>query len=278
MDEFKYLNLHLNKLKPAFDFKKANPNSGSNLIITYGPPASGKSFYTKELLKENIDSYVQLVVDDIVESFDEYQKDIIPIKRTLQTDQIINSVISHKDFLQDMESIEHLNQLAKNTPYFKYRSYANKINDVLLNICLTYGLNIIFETTGGSSISIEWLLNNIIKDAKNKNYKVTVIYPYVNDLYALQQVAIKRSIAIGRLPSLDVIKDIYTNAQKNVKQLIESTYVDEVHIYKQVYEPQLILLFSKEINVTFNCDKELDRFELGKQIGQYCKMPIKYSY
>jgi len=276
MDEFNYLIKNITAIKPAFDYKKNNPKNIPNLIITYGPPASGKSIYLKKLIGSG-NNYVKIIVDDVVESFDEYKNEIQIIKEKLKTDKIVQQVISDKSLLKNDQVINHLNNIAKESPYMKYRSYANKINNTILNICLEYELDIIFETTGGTSSSVDWLLTNIILNAKNRGYKITIIYPYVNDVLDLQQVAIKRAVEIGRLPNLEIIKDIYENAQSNIRKLIDSTYVDEIFIYKQVYSNDLIKLFSKEIKIDIKCNENLKDLNLNKHIGNYCKYPIKYN-
>jgi predicted ABC-type ATPase len=160
-------------------FKNISPVE-RHFIITYGPPASGKSSVNK-LLFDN-DTYnipsktVSFInVDNIIQLHPDYVR---------SREILINSNASH----------EELSRL-----YDLYRSKADIISDRLLDKALLDGYNIIWETTGQY---ITWTVKEIER-IKRHGYKIWLAYPLVSRA-GLKKRLEKRKIEQQSVQNIDV--------------------------------------------------------------------------
>ncbi len=134
------------------------------ILISYGPPGSGKSFTTKKYLKNYKKiGYIDINIDNIVK------------------DYMVN-VLHSEDFFNDQEV------------YFKVRNgWPEYTKNKLLSICFHKKYNFRIETTGSKLNTLE----KIIKPALKLDYNITILYtlvPFMELVYRL----IKREHITGQ--------------------------------------------------------------------------------
>lgn len=151
-----------NKLLEGIPKSRSTPY----LILKYGPTGSGKgsSAVKKEIefLGHDIEDYVVLEIDLLVEAIREYRDKTVELKSKRNT----NNTYSNEKFFGNL-----------------YKAYANTRTDTLNNYLFTVfekavenKQNIIYETTGTVSN-----IKRLVDHAKKNDYKIVVIYPLVSE-------------------------------------------------------------------------------------------------
>lgn len=210
-----------------------------NLIITYGPPASGKSVaYGKwsGIVRPDHGGEVhklEISVDDMVLSNPQYQlvaKDMVKGVNPLLRNPIYQEAC-YKDHPEDIcgdffqAEVDFCQKGLKN--YSSYRQQANNLSNSLLleQAMLTGKLNdkeiedVVYEVSG-SDESYEWMLS-VAKLAKGMGMKVHLVYPIVS-LNNLKKRALQSAIAgHGHLPCAWATEDFYEQAAKNFAILLD---------------------------------------------------------
>lgn len=178
-------------------------------IVTYGPPASGKSTILDKFLYENPelgkkDQYANTGIDDIVESMDSYQ-----------------------DLVKKVDPLEAYNAC---------RIQVDQLSTLILESALVKKVNVLFETTGNS---IEWLKFTVEK-FKRAGYRVVLLYPYVED-EILHDRLNERNSKQSRQVKWDFVEGVIANAQKNLKET--RAVVDELYVYDNSNE-EISMIYS----------------------------------
>lgn len=214
------------------------------LIITYGPPASGKGYISQHELKKTLhidpksESTVEINIDNIVDQLPAYKSEMKD-----------KGCIKLYDSTQFSDEIDKYKMEACKKIYSKYRSQekvdgktAEDLSYQLFLDAVDKNLNIIFETTGNDTT---WLIPNVLenKSVKAKNYDIIIVYPVVNT-QTINERAFQRAKIEGRYPTPEEINKMVENAQKNLDSLFK--YVNRILIYDNNNEPILIADFQKD--------------------------------
>ena len=146
---------------PIYDEKKKHKQK--TIIITFGPPSSGKGSLG-DFFKHHLDIDVQDLVDVNVDFIfqnkqyeigKEYQTQVENIKTTYPADK-------HKLYIQRL--------------YSYYRWVADQVSDLILTTAINENYSIKWETSGGVNMNyLKSWINHKIK----QEYHVVVVYPYV---------------------------------------------------------------------------------------------------
>lgn len=201
---------HLNSIRPLF-------------IISYGPPASGKSPTGNpfQITMECIGHHMNKPTNN--QKDDDYclENNILPVN----VDNIIKMFKERvKDFVVDCKTLE--------SDYVQMRSFADSFSDTLLNYGLNMRYNILWETTGSN---YEWIMKEIFR-IRNMGYRVVIYYPLVS-LKNLIQRAESRQNATGQIGApQERITQVQKLAAKNMERIIlnkikTGSGPDDVFIY-----------------------------------------------
>lgn len=227
-------NLFINGNKKYNNLTSVPIDENPHLIIKYGPPASGKgSEKVQEEIKNlgiDIKDCIIFETDRIIESLEDYRKETKNFYNSLDKDTNYNNK------LIELSSIYYKKRTTKNS---KENSISNKMDDVLKE-SIENRKNIIFETTSGKLNEynpILWLLR-FIKEHTNINhkpYKVTLIYPLVNDDEIFRRINHRASEQLKRNPPF-----YRTIDKKSLKKIIENA---KMNFY--IYIIPMILFFNE---------------------------------
>jgi predicted ABC-type ATPase len=235
--------------------------SSPKLIITYGPPASGKGYITEHLLMTQLKlthaSTIEINIDSIVSKLSGY------IKEVQNCIQYYSSVKYTKDI--KMEQMKKCSDI-----YNKYRfnalpnstETADDSTKKILLTALDKKLNIIYETTGNS---ITWTIDPVIHEAKKNNYEIIIIYPIV-DNEIIKRRLLSRAKKEGRYLSPSIVNEMVEKSQKNIKDLLP--YCNEILVYDNNCTPKLIAdIYNKAGVIQAKCvdDNQLYEFLDSKQ-------------
>ena len=134
------------------------------LLISYGPPGSGKSTTVKEYLtKYPKIGFIDINIDSIVKDY-------------------MTNILHSEELFNDQEI------------YFKVRSgWPDYTKHKLLDICLKNNYNFHIETTGNNINTLEY----IVKPALEQNYNITMLYTLVPFMELIYRV-IKRETLTGQ--------------------------------------------------------------------------------
>ncbi|AYV78599.1 MAG: hypothetical protein Edafosvirus19_26 [Edafosvirus sp.] len=201
------------------------------LIITYGPPSSGKGYIIDDFVIKELNipqtSIIRANVDEIVAKIKGYQNEIEQCK------VYFSNILLNKDVDKTWSS-------KCNSIYKKYRCESA---DIIVEKLLKYGiekkLNIIFETTGGN---VTWVIDNLISDAKKNGFTIYVVYPIAN-INIMAHRLLSRARVEGRYPELDVVKLIVDKAQTNIITLLP--HVNYIYIYDNNCLPVKMVIIQK---------------------------------
>lgn len=202
-------------------------------IITYGPPASGKSTIVDTILnKLGIQELntIKVLIDDIVEQLPGYQE------------ELKNSIPQLKNKKEKSEKTSEI--------YFKWRSSeGDLLSDYILSKSISEKYHIIYETTG---IKLDWTLK-VINQVRKNGYKVILVYPLVNtdELLKRAEKRVEQSKTFPRMPSPEQIKSDAVMAQKNFSKITK--YVDASYIYTCNPNSCAIEFFGKEVEYQGFC-------------------------
>jgi predicted ABC-type ATPase len=179
-------------------------------IITYGPPASGKSAALKSVCQDlgiDYDNVVQVLVDEVIEKMPGYNEE---------------SVFAYDNFQQDPVRL----QKELTSIYFKYRhSWGDILSTHLLNDSIVNRHNIAWETTGNSA---DWIIKTI-HQVRSHGYKVVLVFPFVppDDLVLRANARVSRSHP--RRPDEARIRQNFITAQQNLRYV--APLVDAIYVY-----------------------------------------------
>ena len=194
----------------AFEKKKSvDSNTTPVFIISYGPPASGKSSVLK-VLERSVDkdinekNTVEVNVDQV---FQGYSKD----------DIVGKNFKKYRKLIEDNEIYKiGEKKIYKQRLYTYYRWVADQISDGILNQALAGRHNVIWETTGQSVYWTQRELNRI----RSYGYQTIVVYPLVKSQELLVR-AKKRALEEQQEPASDeVILSGVKEAQKNLISIL----------------------------------------------------------
>lgn len=205
----------------------------SLFLIIAGPTGSGKGYvqeYTQSYLAGTYDSSKKLnyaLIDDYIETDPVYvytslniTKDIIDnnnelvmyISKLADIDNCMSEI--KKNIGIDCQSNNNFRKLESTSTlyssnYFNARRKYDKILNADIKIWLENRENIIFETTG--AFNFDWLFTDefISKDIRD-DYKICLIYPYVND-----EIILSRALHRYALYFNDYIKNIDNDTYAN---------------------------------------------------------------
>lgn len=246
------------------------------LIVTLGPPGSGKS---SVLINQTINylglnrNYVKIIIDDLIENNPRYKKKILSI-----IDNVFKECQNEGKFCQDIKctncdtSSYYQNPTNKlldkfKTAYFSTRKNTNCVigstlncddqNDLILKNAIKNNDNIVFETTGRYIPS--WLLSSEYIKSK---YQILFSYSIVNfnelkkrntkrALISINNFVVNRSNPAPRLPYIEY------NSFRSMVITIKNTLL-------QLYN-KCILSYEEKL-----CGKErIDRLLIFNNSGSY---------
>lgn len=203
-----------------------------NLIITYGPPASGKSvgyemwrrgWEKPEARKLDINVY------DLVASNLQYQlvaKELLEdVPDVLRNAQLAETCYANGDGCEEFWEAEKEFCESGWQNYSSYRQQANILsNSMLLEQAVIKGKvrnkeiqDVVYEVSGTDE-SYEWMLK-VAELAKIADMKVHLVYPIVS-LKNLNKRALSRALTTGFLPCSEVISSMYEEAASNFVSLL----------------------------------------------------------
>jgi len=162
----------------------------------------------------NNDNYIDINLDDIIGDDNKYRETINTLKNS-------------------SEITDDIQELAKKV-YFDTRKKANLVFELLLFITRLYDISLVVEVTGSTFCSMVWW-DKILSFFKSKDYKISLIYPFVKDQDTLIKRAAERGKKIYRFISKVTMIESISTAKKNEKF---NTLSDE---------KQLIELFNENI-------------------------------
>lgn len=201
-------NINMDAIVKSFVDNK--PSIRPVFMITYGPPASGKSSALNLVCEDlGVDpkSVVGVLIDDVVERTPGY----------LETSREVWDRYQDKD---DPQLTKELGDV-----YFDYRKTFGILGETVLNTAIARRNNIAWETTGAN---IDWTVKTI-NEAKLQGYLVVLIYPFVF-LDDLKKRAVLRSNREHpRRPPESFINMSFENAQNNFKKVLNK--VDSAYVY-----------------------------------------------
>lgn len=147
-------------------------------IIKYGPPASGKGSRGVKSVIESfghpLNSYIDINVDDVVESLNTFKKDSRKIlnAKGLTTAEQINQILNKAT----NKNAENFSKPYFTTRFNKRLAIPNQM-DLLMKNAIIARKNISFETTGGTGFP-SWIFD-VFKEGL-KNYDIKFIFPLVD--------------------------------------------------------------------------------------------------
>lgn len=168
-------------------FRLAPPpkNTRPNFVIKWGPPASGKgSADVKsaiESLGQPLSSYIQIGIDDLVESVKYFKNESTNRARKIFTNRGNVNLTNENSIVKFLNKIteENAKKLGnvylgiRNTPGSNGSKLSNKLNSILEQ-SIKLGKNITFESTGIGGWP-SWLFTN--RGLKAHNYNVHIVFP-----------------------------------------------------------------------------------------------------
>lgn len=176
------------------------------IIIMYGPPASGKSFIRNRIVSRlNLKDYTYLNIDDMVEEITEYKEDIKRCKEEFKKYNYINNI---------PPSLEEICTKI----YFKYRLQIEPIFNKMLDNALKDERDIIIEMTGNN---VSWFTSeydNIYLN-NHKIYEFILVYIIAPNELIFKRI-LERAKIIGRYPSKKSVENTIMNAQTNFKNIL----------------------------------------------------------
>ena len=248
------------------------PNPKPILIISFGPPASGKSRIIKYFIdnvvkaKENVNKkikpFVNINIDDILYRFDEYTKERLHVASLLPEFWLQAGITA--DFEKNCQNYLNKIQAASelfSAQYTKYRPYGNKIRTSLIALALLYNLNIIAEIAALGDFT--WLKQYILNDAVTLQYNIYLVYPYVDNECSLQYRNVIRSQNEGRLVPPSMITESYNNQMPLLNEIMESFKIDNIFIYDNSTfsdKPEELFTYSTYYYLKVNCTKKLIKY------------------
>lgn len=193
----------------GFDYflKGKTKTNNKTIIITYGPPASGKGSLQRvfqDLGKDNA-NIVDVNVDMIFQNAE------------LQIGQNYNEQLKAIQTKYQLLGCDKT-QIKKYTQrlYFYYRLVADQVSDMLLYKAMLNELDIKWETAGGQNTTY---LRSFISDKIDKGYKVIIIYPVVS-FEKLKDRIQKRQEATGQEDATpEKIQEMINNAKTGIQEL-----------------------------------------------------------
>ncbi len=229
-------------------------------ILSYGPPASGKSSLIEQFIPMirpgmEFNQFVEISIDKIVESIPKYSLHVNELKGKYDKKEL-----SFKEFTSMSTSL-----------YFQYRKDADELSSLYLMNSLHNKYNIVVETTGRTK---QWSLK-LIKDAIHHGYDVYIVYPYVS-IENLISRSKHRAEQHGRLPDPKLIVEIAQAAAENLPYLlpfVEGAYVVNNDDKDKKPSDFLFKYTSQDNTICFpNLEKALKN--VGSSISAY-NCPVK---
>lgn len=194
-------------------FKPKEPT----IVITYGPPASGKGYLLKNVpdLVKFIDcnNCLKIIVDDMIEGNPDFDKEKDGCSRLLQKYPHCPITVAQEQEQEYKDMVKECSRI-----YMKYKKMgADNLSTALFAHGLKNRMNIIYETTGNN---LDWFVQHDLHLIPFE-YSMIFIYPLTH-----QDVLLKRSCErgkiIGRFPENEVIRKTIKNAETNFIRLLES--------------------------------------------------------
>jgi len=219
------------------------------LIITYGPPSSGKGYIVDDFILKELaiptTSIITANIDEVISKIKGYQEEIAVCKKYF-SDVIFNSDV---DDAWTTKCTAIYNKYRTGTP----TESADQVVEKLLKYGMDKKLNIVFETTGGN---VAWTINNLINDAKKQGYVVYIVYPIV-DTEILVKRLLARARIEGRYPKLDYVKYVIEKAQNNIVTVIP--HVDFIYIYDNNCSLTKMIIIKKLSDDKYNVSCQKDK-------------------
>jgi hypothetical protein len=217
------------------------------LIISFGPPASGKGYITNLLRTElglTNSNTIESNVDDVVAHDPGYIQDLKQAK-------CVDEFRRFQD-IRDVQLKPVIERCSK--VYFDHRELANKQNNQNIERAFREQKNLIFETTGGD---ISWTVSNLIPQAKRGNYTIILFYPLATPDTILKRL-LSRAQQEGRAPAPSDVLALIPKSNANFPQLAK--WADVVYVYNNEASPKLLfkLVKSTECKLTSADEKLYD--------------------
>ena len=174
----------VNSLLKLFTKTPSKPSAHPKIVIKYGPPAAGKgSAEVRKLIEgfgDPIDSYININVDDVVESTAYFKNKSRALVNTIlknPTQQNLNAFLNTAP-VNEVQKFAKVYTDVRFTPNTKGLNIGTKLDTVLGKV-IEAGTNITIETTGINGFP-NWLWKNYRESLEHKKYTIIVIFPTVD--------------------------------------------------------------------------------------------------
>jgi hypothetical protein len=205
--------------------KGKTPKEQKTIIITYGPPASGKGSLQKvfEELEISNDNIVDVNVDMIFQYTSKKETPDTTHEKDKKDKKDEKDVLGDR-YKKQLEAIklryqdETPEEIKKYTQrlYSYYRWVADQISDMLLYKAMLSNLDIKWETAGGAD---QEYVKSFITDKIEKGYKVVIIYPVVSKGNLMQRIKERESQTGQEGATEKKIIEMINNAKKGIIKL-----------------------------------------------------------
>lgn len=160
------------------------------LVVLYGPPGSGKTFYKDKIAEQLKNNFIYMSEDYYAYNTIQYKKIL-----NINIDDIQNSTFRayDKHSIESIEDTEIYKKLQKK--YLKIKKRVSHMSNIFTGISLMYGYNVILEMTGAG---LDFYVHQIINEFKHYGYILKLYYPYTTEKNKLFERTVERGFTDKR--------------------------------------------------------------------------------